>query len=297
MKFTVEYDYTQNFLPTKRHRNLRIRKMHGKVDVQVKELTETEFPVAFIVHELQDVYEGMKSYDDYENCKGEYKMFAEEIRTYKGELRTPVRITHGTAISTLFRDYTYILENIEYSLRNRSGLNKFDNYPYTDNSDEFTEQSIIVNDNKKEVERYIKNHIKSYIYFDGKFWSVCNEPMYMVNTFGLGHNHGGTGMFIEGHYNPNISSDNYFNALQRDEAIAYGKAVAARRGDTESIDSIGKYKNIEVIMPEMVKANPKKEHGKGNPFLNDMEKVISGSPDVLTAGMLCMAITAMEMQE
>lgn len=243
MKFTVEYDYTQNFLPTKRHRNLRIRKMHGKVDVKVKELTETEFPVAFIVHELQDVYEGMKSYDDYENCKGEYKMFAEEIRTYKGELRTPVRITHGAAISTLFRDYTYILENIEYLLRNKSGLNKFDNYPYTDNADEFTEQSIIINDNKKEVEKYIKNHIKSYIYFDGKFWSVCNEPMYMVNTFGLGHNHGGT------------------------------------------------------VMPEMVKANPKKEHGKGNSFLNDMEKVISGSPDVLTAGMLCMAITAMEMQE
>ena len=295
MKFTVKYDYTQNFLPTKRHRNLRIRKMHGKVNVEVKELTETEFPIVFIVHELKDVYEGMKSYDDYKNCKGEYKMFAEEIRTYKGKLRTPVRITHGTAISTLFRDYTYILENIEYSLRN-SGLNKFNEYPFTDNSDEFTEQSIIVNDNKKEVERYIKNHIKSYIYFDGKFWSVCNEPMYMVNTFGLGHNHGGTSMFIESFYNPNISSDNYFNALQRDEAIAYGKSIAARRGDTESIDSIGKYIDIEVIMPEMVKANPKKEHGKGNPFLNDMEEVISGSPDSFTAGMLCMAITAMEMQ-
>lgn len=295
MKFTVEYDYTQNFLPTKRHRNLRIRKMHGKVNVEVKELTETEFPIAFIVHELKDVYEGMKSYDDYKNCKGEYKMFAEEIRTYKGKLRTPVRITHGTAISTLFRDYTYILENIEYSLRN-SGLNKFNEYPFTDNSDEFTEQSIIVNDNKKEVERYIKNHIKSYIYFDGKFWSVCNEPMYVVNTFGLGHNHSGTDMFIESYYNPNISSDNYFNALQRDEAIAYGKAIAARRGDTESIEGIGKYIDIEVIMPEMVKANPKKEHGKGNPFLNDMEEVISGSPDSFTAGMLCMAITAMEMQ-
>lgn len=295
MKFTVEYDYTQNFLPTKRNRNLRIRKMHGKVNVEVKELTETEFPIAFIVHELKDVYDGMKSYDDYKNCKGEYKMFAEEIRTYKGKLRTPVRITHGTAISTLFRDYTYILENIEYSLRN-SGLNKFNEYPFTDNSDEFTEQSIIVNDNKKEVERYIKNHIKSYIYFDGKFWSVCNKPMYVVNTFGLGHNHGGTDMFIESYYNPNISSDNYFNALQRDEAIAYGKAIAARRGDTESIEGIGKYIDIEVIMPEMVKANPKKEHGKGNPFLNDMEEVISGSPDSFTAGMLCMAITAMEMQ-
>lgn len=285
----VDYSYTQRFLPSKRHRKLRFRKMKDTMVVNIKELTVDEFPVAFIVHELKGVCEGMKSYDDYENCKYEYKMFAEEIRTYKGELRTPIRITHGAAISTLFRDYTYILENIEYSLRN-SKLNKFDNFPYTDNADEFTEQSIIVNDNKKEVERYIKNHIKSYIYFDGKFWIVCNEPMYVVNTFGLGHNHGGTGMFIESHYNPNISSDNYFNALQRDEAIEHGKAIAVRRGDTESIEGIGKYIDIEVIMPEMVKANPKKEHGKGDPFLNDIEDIVESSNDSLTAELLCMSL-------
>ena len=293
MKFTVEYKYTENFWPTKRHKNLRIRKMQGRIDVKVKELTETEFPIAFIVHEMKSVCEGMKSYEDYENCESEFKMFAEEIRTYKGELRKPVRITHGVAISTLFRDHTYILENIEYSIRN-SGLNKFDSYPYTDNKDEFTEKSIVVSDNKKEVEGYIKNHIKNYIYFGGKFWSVCKEPMYLINTFGLGHNHGGTCMFIENFYNPNISSDNYFNALQREEAIVYGKTVAARRGDTKYIDRIGKHENIEVIMPELVKANPKKEHGKGNEFHNMMESVIENSSSQGEAALVCMALAMIQ---
>lgn len=295
MKFAIEYEYTQRFLPTKRHRNIRVRKMHGKVDVVIKELTEEEFPVAFIIHEMRDVYEGMQSYDDYDNCKGNYKMFAEEIRTYKGQLRKPVRITHGTAISTLFEDYTYILKNIEHSLRN-SGLNEFDNYPYTDNSDEFSENSIVIDDNRKQVERYIKNHTKGYIHFDGKFWSICNEPRYVINTFGFGHNHGGTGFFIEYGYNSNISNKNYFNALQRDEAIAYGKSIATRRGDTEFVERIGKYRNIEVIMPEMVKVNPNKQHGKGNKFLNDVEEIVNGSSDVFTAGVLCMALTAMKTQ-
>lgn len=289
MKIKVDYSYTQRFLPSKRHRKLRFREMKDTMVVNIKELTVDEFPVAFIVHELKDVYEGMKSYDDYENCKYEHKMFAEEIRTYKGELRTPIRITHGTAISTLFEDCSYIIDNIEWWLR-LTKFNDFNSFPFTDNSDEFNENSVIINDNKEEIKKHIKNMTKSYIYCDGKFWSVCGEPMYVVNTFGLGHNHGGTGMFIESHYNPNISSDNYFNALQRDEAIEYGKAIAARRGDTKSIEEIGKYIDIEVVMPEMVKANPKKEHGKGDPFLNDIEDIVENSNDSLTAGLLCMSL-------
>jgi hypothetical protein len=263
MKFTVEYDYTQRFLPTKRHRNLRARKMHDKVEVTVKELTEQEFPIAFIVHDMQNVYTGMKSYEDYENCTSKFRMFAEEIRAYKGQLRMPVRITRGAAISTLFEDYHYILDNMDYVARN-SHLNDFDNYPYTDNSDEFTDESVVINDNRKEIEKLIKEHIKNFVYFDGKFWNRCNEPRYVINTFGLGYNHGGTGFFIEYGYNHIIPSENYFNALQRDEAIAYGKSVAAGRGDTEYIDGMGKHDIIEVLIPEMVKVKPNKQHGNGN---------------------------------
>lgn len=289
MEIKVDYSYTQRFLPSKRHRKLRFRKMKDTMVVNIKELTVDEFPVAFIVHKLKDVYEGMKSYDDYENCKYEYKMFAEEIRTYKGELRTPIRITHGAAISTLFEDCSYIIDNIERWSR-LTKLNDFNSFPFTDNSDEFNENSVIINDNKEEIKKHIKNMTKSYIYCDGKFWSVCGEPMYNINTFGLGHNHGGTGLFITEFYNENIPAKNYFNALQKEEAIAYGKSVALNRGDTESVNGLGDFCNIEVLMPELVKVKPNEQHGEGNKFLNDMEDIIEKSNDSLTAGLLCMGL-------
>lgn len=289
MEIKVDYSYTQRFLPSKRHRKLRFRKMKDTMVVNIKELTVDEFPVAFIVHKLKDVYEGMKSYDDYENCKYEYKMFAEEIRTYKGELRTPIRITHGAAISTLFEDCSYIIDNIERWSR-LTKLNDFNSFPFTDNSDGFNENSVIINDNKEEIKKHIKNMTKSYIYCDGKFWSVCGEPMYNINTFGLGHNHGGTGLFITEFYNENIPAKNYFNALQKEEAIAYGKSVALNRGDTESVNGLGDFCNIEVLMPELVKVKPNEQHGEGNKFLNDMEDIIEKSNDSLTAGLLCMGL-------
>ena len=109
----------------------------------------------------------------------------------------------------------------------------------------------------------LRKSAKKYIFCDNKFWYKCGEPIYVINTFGLGNNHGSTGFFIEYCRNKNISGKNYFNALQREEAIAYGKAVATNRGDTDDIDRIGKYANIEVIMPEMVRVNHKNKKKAG----------------------------------
>lgn len=281
MNVNINYYYKQDFLPTKRHRNERQRQVADVLTINLTELSANDFPIAFIIHDMRDVQEGMKSYSDYDSNKCQFKMFPEEIRTYKGKLYTPIRIVYGAAISTEFENVNCIIEHLE----------RMYGEDWYDNNDEFTEKSIVVRDTKNLVRKSIRKAAKNYIYCNGKFWRPCNEPRYVINTFGLGHNHGGTGFFIEYGYNPNISNKNYFNALQRNEAIKYGKSVAAGRGDTESIDRIGKYENIEVIMPEMVKVNPNKEHGNGNEFLNDMESIINKSDSVLEAGMLCLALT------
>lgn len=280
MKINVNYYYTQEYLPTKRHKKVRVRELSDTVTVNTTELTAEEFPVAFIVHDMMDVCDGATSYQDFENKECHFGMFAEEIRTYKGELYMPVRITHGAAISTLFEDSSYVKKNLEH---------KYRKHWYSEIND-FSEKSIIVRDTSKEIRKELIKAGKHYLYFDGKYWHKCAEPRYNITTFGLGHNHGGTGFFIEYGYNPNISSNNYFNALQREEAIRYGKAVATRRGDTESVDSIGKYDNIEVIMPEMVKVNPNKQHGKGNEFMNVVNAVIDNSDSVAEAGILTIAL-------
>lgn len=207
MKLNINYYYNQKFLPTKRHKKVRERQIKDVISVNISELTEDVFPIAFIVHDMKSIQEGMTS----------------------------------------FENESYVIHNLERIVCKKR---------YIDNDIEFSENSVIVEENKKEVRRMLRNSAKHYIYFDRKFWSVCGEPRYNIITFGLGHNHGGTGFFIEYEYNPNISSKNYFSALQRNEAIAYGKSVALNRGDTESVDGIGKYDNIEVVMPEMVKVNP-----------------------------------------
>ena len=97
-------------------------------------MTEKEFPVTFIIHDYQSVYENAKSYSDF-NGNGDYRMFSEEIRTYDGKLYTPVRITHGTAISLYFEPLKYIKKQIE------------DYAPYWKGGEEFTEESIIKESN------------------------------------------------------------------------------------------------------------------------------------------------------
>ena len=49
MLFNIEFWNMEKYLPTKRHRVLRERYVKNSVDVEIKELTEQEFPIAFVV--------------------------------------------------------------------------------------------------------------------------------------------------------------------------------------------------------------------------------------------------------
>lgn len=278
MIFNIEFWYREKYLPTKRHRNLRSRYVKDSVDIYVKELSPDEFPVAFIVHDYKSVNETAKTYYDF-NGYSDYRMFSEEIRTYNGELYKPVRVTHGAAISLNFEPLDYIKKHIE------------EYEPYWKYGEDFTDKSISVQNNIEECKKKILAKASCYVIYNGVVWKKCEEPMYEIVTFGLGHNHGGTGFFITQHYNSNIGYKNYFNALEREKAIAYGKSVALKRGDTESVDRIGEYYNIEVLIPEMVKRNPAKDHGDGDEFMNSIEDMIEETDSAMEAGLLAMIMS------
>lgn len=82
--------------------------------------------------------------------------------------------------------------------------------------------------------------------------------------------------------------------LEREQAISYGKKLAANRGDTNSIASMGEHDIIEVLIPEMVKRNPQKEHGDGDTFMNSLENMISGTDSSIEAGLLTIALCMAE---
>lgn len=130
---------------------------------------------------------------------------------------------------------------------------------------------------------------REHLVIDGNVWKQCGEPRYEIITFGLGHNHGGTGLFVEHFYNSNIRNDNYFSALDGKSAVEYANSVAAGRGDT---NDVGKFEEmIEVLMPECVKVKPKKQHGNGNDFINKINDITSSADSALEAGLMAMLCT------
>lgn len=78
--------------------------------------------------------------------------------------------------------------------------------------------------------KQLRQRAANYLLINGIVWQQTGEPRYCINTFGLGHNHGGTGLFVEDFYNPNIPNRNDFSALDGEKAVAYANEVAQRRG-------------------------------------------------------------------
>ena len=266
MKIDTKIRYQEEYLPTKRHRIPRIREVEEDIMVELREVSRKDAPVAMVVTDY-------RSYLD-ENGKDHFGLRDVSFYAVGGRLYSEKRDMWGALDKgpLLMKDFVREVERHGNCLYGWVGKSK------------------------EEVLQSLHKFIDSHVLIDGVIYREAGEPRYVVQTFGLGHNHGSTGLFVDMGYNPNISKDSYFSALQRDEAIAYANEVATRRGDT---DSLGRFdtKNIKVYMPEMVRCNPQLEHGNGDPFLNSVEGLIQGSGSVMEAGLLAMAATQAEIEK
>lgn len=84
---------------------------------------------------------------------------------------------------------------------------------------------------------------------DGVYHRVAPEPRYVVMTFGLGGNHGGTYVSVTDYTNSNLKPEAYFGATALAEAQAYARATAAARGDTTAI-GVDPSPFLDVRLPE-----------------------------------------------
>ncbi|MGW8431444.1 hypothetical protein ACWGJ9_10170 [Curtobacterium citreum] len=101
---------------------------------------------------------------------------------------------------------------------------------------------------EQDVKDGIDRHTANIVVIDGMTWAKTAEPVYSITTFGLGGNHGGTGLFIQSAPNTEDSaaSPSYFPADQYDEAVQHAIDIATRRGDTKSIESLQNTPRIDV---------------------------------------------------
>lgn len=222
MKFERTIQYKVEFLPNKRYKKTRCMIKERQVELEIQDLEETEFPIAFIVHEHASIFPNARTYKDF-NGEGSYELYSEEIRCYDGDLYKPVRISMGAAMSTLHEE-------------NVNNVIAFDVVSYCGYRDEqfYSDESIIQSTNESEILSSMKNTCKKYKYYDGKFWKRCNEPFYRLYD-GI--------LFIEwcSPSDHRLNGKFFFSALERDSVL--------KHVGNEFLREI----NIEVKMPEMVK--------------------------------------------
>lgn len=113
-------------------------------------------------------------------------------------------------------------------------------------------------DGATEAHGWVEERFDAYLIVDGQVWVEAGELVYVVMTFGLGHNHGGTGLMVDEIYgdatNSNIKRSAYWSAHQFNEAHAQAVEVATRRGDTESIPRFDdRTHGIRVLIDEAVR--------------------------------------------
>lgn len=150
-----------------------------------------------------------------------------------------------------------------------------------------------VEDNKDKVIAKIKNIANDLLVVDGFLLTKTDgEPYYYCQTFGLGHNHGGTGLFI-GATPRNSKLEKFgFNASQYDEAVAYVSEKSTTRGDDNNLPiDTNCGQKIEVLIPQAVTLK-KPEPLKQTLFL---VRGISGSGKSTTANKLSSTVVEADM--
>ena len=108
----------------------------------------------------------------------------------------------------------------------------------------------------EEVLTSIKEWASTFLIFENEIWNKTDSiPGYVITTFGMGHNHGGTAAFAE-FVNPQslttFRADEY--ELLREQAIN----TATRRGDSNDVERFQTEKRfsngfIEIVRPEFLR--------------------------------------------
>lgn len=300
IKFQSKYEYNIEYLPTRRSRKHRKQTLETTTDFEVKNLLSIEAPVAFKIHDFNDSYAQAQGKSLSDNLYVVYPVRFYKGRFYKEYIKQNIdkkifAFVDGTNnIAKEVKHLTYPLMQEEVA------ETYYPDIPFNPmKSIKFSELGNMDN-RKNEIQKQIN---KEFIVVENRLYVETSgfgtgEPRYAIYTFGLGHNHGGTSLSIDFSYNGNISKNRYFRADEYEQAIAKVIDIALNRGDTESVKMIKKDHEskrsnyIEIIDSSAVQLHPSEEAGDGDPFMNEIESLINGSPDTLTAGLGVIAATA-----
>ena len=240
-KLEANYSYIVIFRRSKRHRRNLHHTYTKSYEFDCRQLDEKEFKKVYVVRDYASVYKDAKNPEDFrDSSKGKFRLVDTPIRKYKGKLYRPVMYSHGSAVSTLYMNSKDVVTSeIEWQIRSKVGdVNAETQRLFKSEVDIETLGSVSVTSTMLEAREAAQKVVDQFVFFDNVWWVETAPPVYNYNTFGLGHNHGGTGFFIA--YVDIKSLDKYarkfyFTPEQRETAIKTVIKVAADRGDTNDV--------------------------------------------------------------
>jgi len=223
MELTVNYSYVAQVIPPRCRKPRPQRLDDGVAVMSIREVTAEQAPVAILGRE-----------QDYET--GEY-LEPIAYRWFDGKL--------------------WVNGPVSDCSRRR-----MERYPVLGQTLNLVKDSAILSDQALGIhvpawdgKQLIADHIQACAHdcliIDGQLHRPAGEPMYVVMTFGMSNNHGGTSLMVTDYLNPNIKTESHFSLLELQKAVAYTRDVASRRGDTVKVSTDPGFQ-FEVLIPEAI---------------------------------------------
>lgn len=247
MKLTVPFVYEAMIIKP-RCRKPSFQCVNDCVEVDIKEIAPSSLPKAFKSSDQEYYWDGYKLWsplmtDDNKQAK------AEQFRVI---IEKNVAAGGAAAIINPFKGYW---KSVDDDMMMRYDCNMSSNFVNIDDEEVLSKQDINyrewVDDNKQAVEARAHEIAENYLICDGIVYRPASEPYYAVTTFGMGGNHGFTGLYLENNAHRLKDKENIFSILDYQAACIYADKVAKERGDTDSMPvQCDASKSIEVFIPE-----------------------------------------------
>jgi hypothetical protein len=249
----AEVETTTTFLPSKRHSVPRYSQTKIKTRFNVTRVHINDTQLVYRISDHESLYKNATKTEDFRTGNGVYKRLVTPIRMFNGRFFKPFKYYYGSAVSdkwfSLDDFQKYILIDIYYEVNRvneqflRHNLHK-GNCLQRKLGVNLKDPNIqILQSSDDDVLKKAQAECDQYIIIGNHVWQQVEQPIYSYTTFGLGHNHGGTGFFVSFIDPKNIPEGNkkfYFMPEQLQTALDTVIKVAQNRGDTESVESIKK---------------------------------------------------------
>jgi hypothetical protein len=233
MKIKILFSYVENVVPPRCRNPRPVRYHDGEIELEIPEIQSCDAPVAICA--------------TYNRDSGElpYQMV---YRWWKNRLWTNVQCYRGkphvdkeTKVPSKYAIYAHTADlRSEYRMENR----------------DFGISLSIVENSKAQAIEYLNEWAKHELIIDGIRHQPCSEPHYVVMTFGLGRNHGGTACMIDGTYDQSDCGSSVFSLLERDKAIENATKEATLREDSRSLPIQPHGPDWEILIPEAIQIKP-----------------------------------------